>query len=150
MLAGEEFTDRPRCVDPVISAFLRAFNDRLGDRARQRLYPYAALAVHTRGEAAKTRARREACLDYAGARPLPRVRIAALTRLRLGLRIDEGAGEFAARQAIARGDVEGGFALLDRLIGRDRLEAAALASALEVRPQLRITSARPQLELDPR
>src|SRR3954454_13886856 len=49
MLAGEEFTDRPKCADPVIASFLRAFNDRLDTRQRQRLRPYAAAVVGTRG-----------------------------------------------------------------------------------------------------
>ena len=117
MLAGEEFSDHPRCVDPVVAAFLRAFNDRLGDRDRQRLYPYAALAVGSRGARRARRERRNACLEFAGARPFARLRVALLTRLKFGIRLDEGAGEFAARHAIASGDAEGGFVLLDRLLG---------------------------------
>ena len=42
MLAGEPFSDRPRCVDPVIAAFLRTYNDGIDDRRRQDLYPLAA------------------------------------------------------------------------------------------------------------
>ena len=38
MLAGEPFSDRPRCVDPVIAAFLRTYNDGLDDSRRQDLY----------------------------------------------------------------------------------------------------------------
>ena len=144
MLAGEEFGDRPRCVDPVIGAFLRAFNDRLPDRQRQRLYPYAALAVGTRGGRADRARRREECLQFAGARPLPRLRIALLTRLRLALRFDDGAGEFAARHAIASGNIEGGFALLDRL-----LETPPLAGALEVGAELGVAGAGAELVLDP-
>ena len=149
MLAGEAFSDRPRCVDPVVGSYLRAFNDRLPDRDRQRLYPYAALAVGTRTGRVAAKSRREACLAFAGAGRWPRLRIALLTRLKFGLRLHEGAGEFAARHAIASGDVEGGFALLDRLLGRDRLETPAFAGAVEVRPQLRITGARGELVLDP-
>ena len=52
MLAGERFTDKPRCVDPVLAAFLRAFNDRLDHFDRQRLLPYASRAVGTRAPAA--------------------------------------------------------------------------------------------------
>ena len=33
------------------------------------------------------------------------------------LHLDVGAGEWAAREAIARGDEDGGFALLDALLG---------------------------------
>ena len=36
-VAGEPFSDRPRCADPVIATFLRAFNDRLGHDAGDRL-----------------------------------------------------------------------------------------------------------------
>ena len=48
MLAGEEFTDHPQAVCPVIGAFLRAYNDRVDDRSRQDLYAYAAMVVGTR------------------------------------------------------------------------------------------------------
>src|ERR687896_348334 len=33
MLAGEAFSDRPRCVDPVIAGFLRTYNDGIDDTA---------------------------------------------------------------------------------------------------------------------
>lgn len=148
MLAGERFSDRPRCVDPVIAAFLRGFNDRLADRARQRLYPYAALAVGTRGGRRSRHTRRRACLQFSGATPLPRLRIGLLTRLKFALRLDEGAGEFAARHAIASGDIEGGFALLDRLLGGG-LKAPPLAGVVEVGAQLGIAGARAELVLDP-
>ena len=148
MLAGERFGDRPRCVDPVIGAFLRAFNDRLADRERQRLDPDAALAVGTRTTRTERIARREECLRFAGARPLPRLRITLLTRLRYGLRLDEGAGEFAARHAIASGDPEGGFALLNRLVGKG-LEAPPLAGAVELGAELRVAGAGSELVLDP-
>src|SRR4051794_37186964 len=69
MLGGERFSDRPKCVDPVIASFLRAFNDRLDTRARQRLRPYAAAVVGTRGSRRVTRARRARCLEFASGRP---------------------------------------------------------------------------------
>jgi hypothetical protein len=59
MLAGEPFSDHPECVCPVIGSFLRAYNDSLGDRRRQDLYPYAAMVVGTRAPAAVARARAE-------------------------------------------------------------------------------------------
>jgi hypothetical protein len=62
MLAGEEFTDRPDAVDPVIAAFLRAYNDAVDDRRRQDLFRYAADAVGTRAPADVLRARAERCL----------------------------------------------------------------------------------------
>jgi hypothetical protein len=119
MLAGEPFTDRPRCVDPVIAAFLRAFNDRLDTRTRQRLRPYASAVVGTRGNRRVTRARRDRCLDFAsrGRRRgvLVRLRLALLVGVLPAVWVDEGAAEWAAREAVIRG-VEHGFALLDGLL----------------------------------
>jgi hypothetical protein len=63
MLAGEEFTDRPASVCPVVAAFLRAYNDAIDDRRRQDLYGYASAAVGTRASAAVTRLRAQRCLD---------------------------------------------------------------------------------------
>jgi hypothetical protein len=63
MLAGEEFTDRPASVCPVVAAFLRAYNDAVDDRRRQDLYGYAADAVGTRGSASVTRQRAQSCLE---------------------------------------------------------------------------------------
>lgn len=42
VLAGERFSDSPRCTDPVLAALARAVNDYTGDVARQRLAPLAA------------------------------------------------------------------------------------------------------------
>ena len=39
LIAQEEFSDRPRCVCPVIGAFLRGWNDRAPYAERQRLGP---------------------------------------------------------------------------------------------------------------
>lgn len=47
MLAGEPFTDRPACVDPVLGGFLRAYNDTIDGRRRQDLYAVAARVVGT-------------------------------------------------------------------------------------------------------
>ena len=63
MLAGEQFSDRPASVCPVVAAFLRAYNDAVDDRRRQDLYRYAAAAVGTRASAAVTRRRAQRCLD---------------------------------------------------------------------------------------
>lgn len=57
MLAGEHFSDHPNSVCPVIAALLRNYNDRIDDRRRQDLYPYAAKIVGTRGSAGLERAR---------------------------------------------------------------------------------------------
>jgi hypothetical protein len=149
MLAGEQFSDRPECVDPVIGAFLRGFNDRLGHHDRQRLLPYAARVVGTRTSRALTRRRIDRCLEYAGVpgRVRGRFRIALLIGIQWALHMRDGAGEFAARVAIARDDVEGGLRLLDELIGS---EPATLPHPVVVGPELRVAPARAELELDPR
>ncbi|MBA2684074.1 MAG: hypothetical protein H0U66_06260, partial [Gemmatimonadaceae bacterium] len=36
-LAGEEFSDHPKCTSPVIGAFVRSWNDSLADEPRNRL-----------------------------------------------------------------------------------------------------------------
>jgi hypothetical protein len=38
-LAGERWSDHPRCTHPLLAAMAREINDRLGDRARQDLVP---------------------------------------------------------------------------------------------------------------
>jgi hypothetical protein len=69
MLAGEPFSDRPRCASPVITGFLRAYNDLLDDDRRQDLRPYAAAVVGTRGDRATEVARGRRCLEWADERP---------------------------------------------------------------------------------
>ena len=64
MLAGEEFSDDPECVDEVIASFLRSWNDRASYSDRQRLLPYAERVVGTRADAATTPAAR--CLPRLG------------------------------------------------------------------------------------
>lgn len=64
MLAGEDFSDHPRSVCPVIAAYMRAVNDAIDDGGRQWLYPYAAAIVDTRGDWRTRRARRRACLSW--------------------------------------------------------------------------------------
>jgi hypothetical protein len=48
MLAGEEFSDHPASVCPVIGALLRAHNDSIDDDRRADLYAYAAKVVGSR------------------------------------------------------------------------------------------------------
>lgn len=134
MLAGERFSDRPFCADPVLAAFLRAFNDRLGHASRQALLPYAALVVGTRGSRAVTRARRNRCLAFAGGRRLARLRVLTLLGVRDTLRFDEGAATLAARTAIARGDEAAGFALLDALLADGGVEPPSLPAPPARRP----------------
>jgi hypothetical protein len=134
VIAREKFSDRPRCVCPVIGAFLRGWNDRAPHAERQRLGPYAAYIVGSRNVARVTRQRRDICLEWAGAdlahgtaRRLlniagMRLRIAVYCGLAAGLRLSEGAGDYASRVASVRGDPDAAFELLDRLlaVGRDQ------------------------------
>jgi hypothetical protein len=149
MLAGERFTDKPRCVDPVLAAYLRAFNDRLGHRDRQRLMPYAARVVGTRAGRGRRRERMRMCLAFAGLRSptLARLRFALVLGLRWGLRAEAGAAEHAARLAIAEDRVEAGFGLLEALIGGS--EPAPLPGPVVLGPELGVPGPGPQLELQP-
>jgi hypothetical protein len=163
MLGGEEFSDRPNCVCRVIAGFMRSFNDRAAHAERQRLAPYAARAVGTRGNRRITRERRDVCLIWAGASPgggalgwflqrlTMRLRIAVVVGMRQALRLDEGAGEYAARVVFARDGTKSGFALLDRLLELGEgveLEAAPLADPVEAATQARVAAAIRQLAGD--
>jgi hypothetical protein len=105
MLAGEPFSDRPRCVDPVIAGFLRTYNDGIDDERRQDLYPFAAAVVGTRAVAGVQAERARMCLRWAqsrhgelrrGARRLLPQR-PLLPDARLG---DDAAGTLAGRLAV--------------------------------------------------
>jgi hypothetical protein len=105
MLAGEPFSDRPRCVDPVIAGFLRTYNDGIDDHRRQDLYPLAAAVVGTRAVAGVQAERARMCLRWAqsrhgdlrrGARRLLPQR-PLLPDARLG---DDAAGTLAGRLAV--------------------------------------------------
>ncbi len=62
MLAGEEFTDAPAAVCPILAAFMRAYNDAVDDDRRQDLYGFAARAVGTGGDGQAAR-RQELCTN---------------------------------------------------------------------------------------
>jgi hypothetical protein len=152
MLAGEEFSDDPSCVDGVVGAYLRAFNDRLDHRRRQDLRPYAAAVVGTNGSRSARRARRQLCFQYASGSPhggpFVRARLFMLIGGAAALDLDLGAAEWAAREAIARGDAEGGFALLDALLG-DRAPQARQLVVCTAPPPTRRTLAGAPLEAAP-
>jgi hypothetical protein len=59
MLAGERFSDHPRCACPALTAFLRGYNDSLSNTLRQDLYAMASDLVGTRADEATTTARGE-------------------------------------------------------------------------------------------
>ena len=65
MLAGERYSDRPRCACPALTAFLRGYNDGLDDATRQDLFGLASLLVGTRAPEAETTARGDALVDLA-------------------------------------------------------------------------------------
>src|SRR5438093_11071621 len=67
IVAGEDFSDRPSCVCPVIAGFLRGWNDRSAYSDRQRLRPYATRIVGTRADKRVTRERHDLCLEWVGA-----------------------------------------------------------------------------------
>jgi hypothetical protein len=166
LIGGESFSDRPRCVCPVIAGFMRSFNDRASHAERQRLAPYAARAVGSRADRRITRARRDACLA-AGANPTRggmrrllqrlamRFRIWIAIGAREALRLDQGAGEYAARVAVANRRTDAAFVLLDRLLeigaappepatarrNGGPLEAAPLADPVEASTQARVAAA---------
>jgi hypothetical protein len=72
MLAGEQFTDHPASVCPVISALLRSYNDSIDDRRRQGLYAYAAKVVGSRASLAVERARADRLTAWTHERRPPR------------------------------------------------------------------------------
>jgi len=57
LLAGERFSDYPDSVCPLIGAFLRTYNDCVGDDRRDDLYACAATVVGTGGRRDASRAR---------------------------------------------------------------------------------------------
>lgn len=128
ILAEERFSDRPRCVCKVIAAFLRGWNDRSGHAQRQRLRPYAKRVIGSRARRSITHRRRDICLIWAGAdlsgnflsrairRFAMRLRILALFGVRPALRLNDGAGELAARVVFARYDSATGLRLVDTLL----------------------------------
>ena len=152
MLAGEKFSDRPRCVCRVIAGFLRTLNDRVAHADRKRLIAYAERVVGTRADKRVTRGRRDVCLLWAGAslrggpirrfldRLAMRGRILVVIGLRRAIRLDEGAGEYAARVVFARHGTAEALALLDRL-----LEAAPLADPVQGPAQARVAATIRQL-----
>jgi hypothetical protein len=160
LLAGEKFSDHPRCVCVVIAGFLRSLNDRVAHADRQRLRPYAGRAVGSRSARQISRQRRDACLAAAGVRLeggrirrllgrlAIRARIFFVVGLRPAMRLNRGAGEYAARAVFARNGAEEAFALLDRLLAVGALEAAPLADPVHGATQARVAAAIRQLVRD--
>ena len=72
MLAGEQFTDHPVSVCPVIGALLRSYNDSIDERRRQDLYAYASKVVGSRSSLGIERARIERLTAWTHERRPPR------------------------------------------------------------------------------
>jgi hypothetical protein len=88
MLAGEDFSDHPISVCPVVGSLLRAHNDSIDDERRQDLYAYATKVVGSRSSGAVQDARAARLIEWS--REVKR-RQAAQSRLPWGLR---GLGRF--------------------------------------------------------
>jgi hypothetical protein len=141
VIAGEPFSDHPRCVCKVIAAFLRSWNVRASHSARQRLLPYAQRVVGSRAARRVTRRRRDVCLTWAGAdltgnvlsraiwRLAMRVRIFVLSGIGPAVRLNEGAGHLAARAVFARNGAETALQLVDTLLAIGSEADSAHASA---------------------
>jgi hypothetical protein len=141
VIAEEPFSDHPRCVCKVIAAFLRSWNDRASHSARQRLLPYAQRVVGSRAARRITRRRRDVCLTWAGAdltgnvlsraiwRLAMRVRIFVLCGIGPAVRLNEGAGQLAARAVFARNGAETALQLVDTLLAIGSEPASTRGSA---------------------
>lgn len=153
LLAGEKFSDHPSCVCEVVAAFMRSLNDRLSHADRQRLIPYASLALGTNSGRRAARRRRDLCLIWAGVRPgggplrrlarrvAVRFKILAVVGVRQALWLDEGAGVLAARTVFARDGAEPARGLLDRLLeAGEGLEPAPLADPVQGPAQARVAA----------
>ena len=148
LLAREPFSDRPDCVCPVIAAFLRGWNDRSAYADRERLLrPYAQRIVGTRASASVTAWRRDLCLAWVGIelgggplrsrwrRLAARARVAAFCGFTHARRLDEGAGEYAARVLYGRRDIKAAFGLLEALLavtGNGTVRVGAVVPPIEV------------------
>lgn len=146
ILARERFTDEPDCVCEVIGAFLRSWNDRASYVDRQRLRPYAGRIVGTRSGGSITRRRRDICLVWSDlaaldggplsrllARVRARIRVGWLLGFRSALRLNRGAGEYAAFVCFSRHGSEAAFRLLDRLLAVGDQEAGPPSRAMSPR-----------------
>ncbi|MCB2175159.1 MAG: hypothetical protein KQH57_05090 [Actinomycetales bacterium] len=51
LLAGERWSDHPRCTHPLLAHLARTVNDTVGDAARQRMVPLIPAVIGLRGDA---------------------------------------------------------------------------------------------------
>jgi hypothetical protein len=71
-LAGEPHSDAPVCVSTVLQRFCSRFNDRLGDEDRQKLRPYLARTIGTRGDG-RDAERGRMCIEFLVETSMPRL-----------------------------------------------------------------------------
>jgi hypothetical protein len=64
MLAGEDWSDTPKCVSPIIGAFMRNFNDSVDDDTRQKLKRFIPLVMNTNTGAADDLRRSWMAMDW--------------------------------------------------------------------------------------
>src|SRR5690242_12749227 len=116
MVAHEPFSDRSPTISPTIGAFLRTYNDGVGDERRQDLYAVAALVVGSARGRTVERQRIDACLEFA----LTRGMAMPWPRLSLAIATPEPAGTWAAMAALKTDAHEEALELIDRLVAFGR------------------------------
>ncbi len=130
LLAGEPFSDHPRCVSPVIGSFLRAYNDAIDPDRRQDLYRYATKVIGTRGTEELERARARMIARWVVEQRCTG-RLGSARQVRFpGLTLPSQSGRAGARavRAIRRHTDEShaaALALIDALVGIGELEQEA-------------------------
>ena len=63
-VAGEPWSDHPTCASPVISAFLRSYNDLVSDQVRQTLKPFIPRLIGTAASESVERRRALMATDW--------------------------------------------------------------------------------------
>jgi hypothetical protein len=147
MLAGEPFSDRPRCVDPVIAGFLRTYNDGIDDTRRQDLFPLASEVVGTRAVIGVQAERARMCLAWAQARHAEQRqgarRLLPSRPLQPdGRRGDDAAGPLAGRSAVklaCRRRTEGAHAVALAFV-RELIAVGEPAPAAAPEPERELTA----------
>jgi hypothetical protein len=139
LLAGEPHSDYPRCVCPIAAAFLRGYNDNVGDAVRPRLYATAVEVLGSRVDDPAVRRERTArCLEM-GRRLHATRRIRAPWGPRYGRHVDalnaEIAGAHAGLAVRLRPELHGAVEdFLAELLGTRRAGRAPACPPPAVRP----------------
>ncbi len=149
MLAGERFSDHPKSVSRVLAAFLRGYNDLLGDERRQDLYAYASMAVGTAAGSEVEAARIARVLAWAeglrsrGGRSLAR-RLFGPRLARTRRDDPEAVGSYAVRLLRQSSDADhsAALALADELIRMSEVPSPELPTPSPRVRRVAVTSAR--------